>query len=211
MTTLAQAITAYFSPSDLARLTELQPTLIEDVISQALDKLSEDKPREAVLDVGLASATTGFLNLPPDWERRWSNIVSIEYPIEGVVIGEQPTNNEGGTRYQAAVGESVLVGQVVRLSNSFVHLAAANQSSYAAVGVVIQVDSNTAIFTSDGTVTLNDWSAVTGSELLIPNERYFLQTAAGMLGVAPPNDAPVVTVGRAINEYALDIEIEIVL
>lgn len=204
--TLAEIIQTLIKPDDLALLPEGS---LERAIQMALERYSADFPRESIIDL---NSKSGVLNMPPDWERGWSHILSLEYPIEGVIVSnEQAPDSDGSTRYLSALAEPVSIGQPVRLSNSFLMQAAATLERFDAVGIVVQADPTHAVYTSDGSVELTDWTAIVGSALLTPDSRYFLQLTPGLLGTTPPDDAPVVQLGRALNETTLDVEIEITL
>lgn len=69
---------------------------------------------------------------------------------------------------------------------------------------------NTGHFIDVGWIERDDWTAITGQELLQPNAHYYLSTAeAGKLTTSPPSSAGnyVVVVGLALDETAMLISI----
>lgn len=69
---------------------------------------------------------------------------------------------------------------------------------------------NTGEYITEGPLSLEDWTAVTGSATLSPGSLYFLdKTTPGHLTTVAPSDGgeSVVVVGRATDSLTLDIEI----
>lgn len=64
-------------------------------------------------------------------------------------------------------------------------------------------------FITDGQISLDDWTDVTGSTTLVPGATYYLDTTAGMLTTTAPTTPgeTVVAVGKALTALTLDIEI----
>lgn len=60
-----------------------------------------------------------------------------------------------------------------------------------------------------GTITLADWTAITGSATLTPNASYYLSAAtAGDMGTAAPSSGWVTRVGTAISANDFDVNPE---
>jgi hypothetical protein len=206
MFTVREVCQSFIKESDLLLLPEFS---LERAIEMALERYSSDFPRQCIIDV---NSNAGVLNMPPDWVRGWSKIQDIEYPIEGLVVPDsQDSLITSNAMYLSSVGEPLFNGAVVRLSNSFLYLASATIERFDAVGVVIQADLTHAIYTTDGTVKLDNWLDVAGSEFLSVGSDYFLQIENGKIAPSPPLDAPIVKIGRAMSETELDVEINIVL
>jgi len=68
---------------------------------------------------------------------------------------------------------------------------------------------NTGDYITEGTITLTDWNAVTGTTLLTPGAVYYLDSTAGLLTSTPTSviGEHVVAVARAASTTELDIEI----
>lgn len=70
-------------------------------------------------------------------------------------------------------------------------------------------------YVTEGTFSLEDWSAVTGSANLSPGAVYYLSTdVAGRLTITPPESPStnvVAVIGRALNYRTLDISIGLLL
>jgi len=67
-------------------------------------------------------------------------------------------------------------------------------------------------YTSDGQVSLADWSAVTGSAALVPGTRYFLNpvTPGGLTNVCPTTPGVYAApVGVALSTTLLEVEINL--
>lgn len=62
-----------------------------------------------------------------------------------------------------------------------------------------------------GTITISDWTAITGTAALTPGARYCLSTTAGMLTTTPPSAAGevVVVVGVALTAAKMKITLEL--
>jgi len=117
--------------------------------------------------------------------------------------------------YSAEVDASVVVGNPVYLkSNTHVDLARANSAStteLAGLATTSAASGHAAFYNSDGFVSKEDWTAITGTALLTPGADYYLSTdTAGMLTAVAPTAVGfcVVHVGRAATTKILDIEIE---
>jgi hypothetical protein len=202
MSNLDFAVQQYFTSDTWSGFTAEQIALAK---AMAIEDYSQKKPRIVQSD-RVVNAQTALL--PSEWINGFSEIIEIEYPITDYPIS---ISAEGEGRYRLPVLESTFNGAAVRLQDGFIVLASAHEDRFDAVGLVLTSETTHATYSTDGTITLEDWSMVTGEVFLIPNSYYFLQSAPGMLGTEPPEGAPVVRVGKAMSPTEFDIEIKIVL
>jgi hypothetical protein len=116
------------------------------------------------------------------------------------------------TSFSAESDDEVILGQPVYLkSNMHVALAQANSAAPSKMdGLVVVGASPTfaAKYISEGQVTRQDWTPITGTEQLTPGATYFLSAAeAGKLTTTAPTTGYIARVGKAQSSISLDIEI----
>ena len=125
----------------------------------------------------------------------WQDIVNEVQVTQKVVIDNDRT-------YSCAIDGGIVSGQPLILESGVLKLA--SQDSPEVIGVCLG-ETNYAV---QGQLTLEDWSAVTGSITLIPGEYYYLDNQKGKLTPTPPNQIVLVIVGRAQNLNTLDINVQ---
>lgn len=106
--------------------------------------------------------------------------------------------------------EAVKAGQPIYLLEG--EAAPAQNDAYPQAGVVGialgQAPAGSEVgFTSDGLVTLSDWSFAAGTTRLEAGAEYFLGAAPGTITTIPPSTGVAVRVGRAVYDTTLDVEI----
>lgn len=105
----------------------------------------------------------------------------------------------------ASKGQPVYVA-----SNNNVDLAINTTEPYV-IGLTLEtvLAATTGQYITEGTITLTDWNAVTGTTLLTPGAVYYLDSTAGLLTSTPTSviGEHVVAVARAASTTELDIEI----
>lgn len=137
-----------------------------------------------------------------------------EYGPVNPLEPEPPTEMEAS--YAAIADNSILIGQPIYIkSTSHAALAQADDViTSAAMGFAITAvePTFTVRYLTEGKLTLTDWTAITGTALLVPGDVYYLDAAiAGRItNVAPltPGQS-VIHVGRAASTGTLDIEIDL--
>jgi hypothetical protein len=66
---------------------------------------------------------------------------------------------------------------------------------------------NAVPYSTDGALTMDDWTEVTGIEKLVPGAYYYLGSTNYMTNT-PPESGILITLGRAVSATTFDIEIE---
>lgn len=147
-------------------------------------------------------------------------VVQIIQDVPTVVNIVEAAGPQGATGPQGPPGvlvpltlqtdDTVSKGMAVYVSGVTGHFARAIASSVATSTVVGLVDADTApgfaANASRDAITLSDWTAITGSALLVPGADYFLSpTSSGGLTLTPPSAAGqcVVHVGVALSTVEL--------
>jgi hypothetical protein len=106
----------------------------------------------------------------------------------------------------------IRIGQPIYLKNNFhADLAGANNLPFAnIIGFAIKATNPTfsAEYITDGLLTLSDWINVSGTNLLVPGQTYFLSNIIGNITNIPPTSGYIVSVGKAVSQTQLDIEIQ---
>lgn len=62
-------------------------------------------------------------------------------------------------------------------------------------------------YTTDGQVQRSDWTAIAGTQRLIPGTQYYLSAEPGEITDIPPDTGVAVPVGTAVYDTTLDVEI----
>lgn len=75
---------------------------------------------------------------------------------------------------------------------------------FAKVDVVI---GNSVPYSTDGVISMENWSEITGTEKLVPGAYYYLGSTHYMQ-VSPPESGILLALGRAVSANVFDIEIE---
>lgn len=108
---------------------------------------------------------------------------------------------------------SLAAGTVVAMHSSGAGIvrASANDSTLPAVGIIptARMVSEVGIVQTDGTLELNDWTAIVGTPTLAANASYYLSTTPGQLTTTIPLGAGriVQAIGKAVTPTTLDISI----
>lgn len=110
---------------------------------------------------------------------------------------------------------SLPAGTIVAIhsSGSGIVRASAIDNTRPAVGIITtsRTASEVGIVQTDGTLELNDWTAITGTVSLATNASYYLSTTLGQLTTSIPQGAGriVQAIGKAITPKTLNISIMI--
>lgn len=106
---------------------------------------------------------------------------------------------------------SFVPGNIVAViaNGTGVILANASNNNKNAIGIATTGVSvgNPEVVQTNSSISLSDWTLITGSASLSPNTIYYLSTVSGMLSTTPPVSIGniVQQVGRAINTMTLEI------
>jgi len=117
------------------------------------------------------------------------------------------------SEHSLTANETISAGQPVYVSgNNTVNLADASSTSTAnAIGfATTSASANEAVIVlTEGSVTLVDWTAITGLAALVPGVHYYLSETAGMMSPNPPtsDEAVVTRLGIALTTTKFDIEV----
>jgi len=110
--------------------------------------------------------------------------------------------------FHAKAVEPILKGMPICL-NSEGKISAATLENFRVMGFA-KADAaigNSVPFSSDGIISMENWTVITGTETLVPGAYYYLGNAHFMQ-IIPPESGYVVTLGRAVSANVFDIEIE---
>lgn len=124
--------------------------------------------------------------------------------LAAATIGMQAENKEPS---------SLPAGAIVAMhsSGSGIVRASADDSMLPAVGIIptSRMASEVGIVQTDGTLELNDWTAIVGTTTLAANASYYLSTTPGQLTTTIPQGAGrlVQAIGKAVTPTTLDISI----
>lgn len=189
-----------------AALTAAEKLALGDVkiggaIADALLRYSEDFPRELAELCAVDGA--GVVTLPADWVEGWSNVTALGYPVE------MPNS---GNEFWCTAAETITAGQPVYITGAgllaLAHADAEPRCNVVGVCIIGAVAGVSAVYTTDGSLSLADWTDLAGMALLTPGQTYWLDnTTAGLLRDSPPNTGYIVSVGVAMNATTLNIEI----
>lgn len=120
----------------------------------------------------------------------------------------------GSTPISAVFDSTTLQGMVVYVpSDGHAELAQADAVATSGAIGLAEFDvtaTNTGTYLTEGQVSRNDWTLVTGTFSLTPGAVYFLSTSlAGGMSTTPPSvvGETIVRIGRAASLTVLDIEI----
>ncbi len=141
----------------------------------------------------------------------------VPYPVSHtlgmshIVVHAGSFGGAGVSPLEAIFDSNASPGQPVYVvSNNHVDLAINTTQPYV-IGLTLEAVTagNTGQYITEGTVTLVDWTTVTGTTLLTPGAVYYLDSTAGMLTLTPTTTIGqhVVAVARAASTTELDIEI----
>ncbi|MEM3097456.1 MAG: hypothetical protein QXU32_01885 [Nitrososphaerales archaeon] len=125
----------------------------------------------------------------------------------------------GGAASEIFIAENkdtvtIKAGQVVTVHSSGdgVILASATSKLTYAVGLaLVDIDVGmVGVIATDGPFTLSDWTNTTGTALLIPKSKYYLDTIPGRLTTVPPSGTNNISqeIGKALSTTKLEISIE---
>lgn len=127
----------------------------------------------------------------------WQNVVNEVQTTQQAVI-------EISSIYSNAVGEDIVRGQPLILETGSLKLA--SQDSPEVIGVSLGGTD----YITQGQLTLDDWSTITDSTILIPGEYYYLADQKGKLTHNAPSQTGtvLVIVGRAQTANTIDINVQ---
>lgn len=97
-------------------------------------------------------------------------------------------------------------GMAVVLDGSF-YRPARIETAPALTGVMEKA-AGSVVVRSAGVVTLDDWTAATGSKTLVPRHVYYLASQPGKLVMDRPQDGPAIQVGISLSEIVLGVVLE---
>ena len=124
------------------------------------------------------------------------------------------TGGGGSTPISAIFDSTTLQGMVVYVpSDGHAELAQSDAVSTSGAIGLAEFDvtaTNTGTYLTEGQISRNDWTSITGATSLTPGAVYFLSTSlAGGMSTTPPSTVgeTIVRIGRAASLTVLDIEI----
>ena len=125
-----------------------------------------------------------------------------------VLQPNQQPQVSGPVSYGIAVA-SLNVGMPVRLTAAGLELSAGLVGYFACIGVALEdkLSGMRCLYASDGVVTRQDWTIITGTGGLLPGSPYFLAPFPGKLTAMLPTEGVIMRVGVALNTTTLDIEL----
>lgn len=159
--------------------------------------------------------------LPPPLALRWRGPDSAALalaaapkptPLAAIIGPTGPAGPAGGSAapLQLVSDVSVAAGTPLAVSRSTGHLVKADAASKPLAFVTGLASGATSIgFVADcerSSLTLGDWTAVTGSALLSPGQNYFLASGGGLTLTAPSLPCCVTLVGTAASITTMLIE-----
>lgn len=203
MGAVTDAVMAELTPAEISALGEVK---IGGAVSEALLYFSTDFPRERAQLCAVDG--DGVVTLPDGWVEGWSVVSALGYPVATPESTQQH-------RFNLEAEGTVAAGQPVYITaGGLLALAQAdaaprfNVIGLCAIGAAAGF---AAAYSTDGSVSLSDWTAITGTAQLTAGQEYYLSAdAPGMLSSSPPPTGHVVSVGTAISSSELDIEIQYV-
>jgi hypothetical protein len=128
--------------------------------------------------------------------------------LEPISAPVAPSNS-----YYAVADQTMAAGQVVYVESSG-HVALAMSDAMPEAGAIGLLFANigiggTATYMTEESITLADWTVITGTVSLTPGALYWLSNSvAGGLSDVAPTTGYVVQIGRATSATTFDIEIE---
>lgn len=130
----------------------------------------------------------------------WDQIVKELQKTQKVVI-------ENSRIYSNRSGEAILIGQPLILESN---IQVADLLNPEVIGISINScnPNENCIYITQGQLSLNDWSHITGTIELIPGAYYYLSNGKGKLTTVPPSSIVVSELGRAQDKNTLDINIK---
>lgn len=196
----------------MAELTEAEASALGEVkiagaVADALLRYSTDFPRESAELCAVDGA--GVVTLPTGWVEGWSNVTALGYPVATPESTQQHT-------FSLETAETVASGQPVYITaGGLLALAQADAAPRHNVIGLCAIGASAgfaATYSTDGSVSLADWTAITGTAQLTAGQTYYLSAdAPGALSSSPPSTGHVVSVGTAISGNELDIEIQYIV
>lgn len=132
--------------------------------------------------------------------------VSINLTTETVISG--PKGDPGVSDFvgRFVAGQDILIGQPVFISKINKKALIADSSTFTSCFIIGFASENISNgFQGDikkGSLTLNDWTPITGSSSLNVGCNYYLN-GAGTLSVMPPSSGGLIVVGIAISDQTL--------
>jgi hypothetical protein len=142
----------------------------------------------------------------PSYDQLVAELIATQERVQELEAG-------GGEVLSAESDESISAGMPVVVKTNG-HLARAQNSDparYQVAGIALAEVAPTFAgnYASDGLISLEDWSAVTGSATLSVGATYFLSDVIGQLTITAPQTSGlfVVRIGRAVTTSTLAIEL----
>jgi hypothetical protein len=126
--------------------------------------------------------------------------------LSGATEDAEPTLIEAIFDDAAEIGHALFVS-----GDGHVDLASMADPGVAGISVESVSADATGHFVTEGQITRDDWTVITGSASLTPGALYYLDPASpGLLTDTPPEDIgdSVVIVGRALTSTTLDVSIQ---
>lgn len=139
-----------------------------------------------------------------------SPIVEITMAFGGSVanLGGGSTND---IPFELVSNEDILAGfpvAVNRANGKLIKAVASLKSSAFVVGLLLtDVSSGFVGSFSASRIQLNDWTAVTGSQHLLPGQTYFLSSSGGLTTNPPSSPSCITIVGNAIDVTTFSVGI----
>ena len=115
--------------------------------------------------------------------------------------------------HYAEADQTTVAGQVVYIEATG-HVALAMADAVPQAGAIGLLFANiglggTAMYLTEGSIALADWTAIVGTTTLIPGALYFLSNSVpGGMSTIAPSTGYVVPVGRATSATTIDIEVQ---
>jgi hypothetical protein len=155
-----------------------------------------------------------YFVLKAGYVEEWvTDVKGVAYQVksDGGAGSDPGTGGGGDFTVTLETSETVVAGQPLRV-NSGSKFELASAASFNTARTAGLATANTAAgfaATADRTqITLSDWTAVAGSQLLTPGATYFLGVVPGTITSIPPNSVGqcVCVLGEAVSTTTLAIE-----
>lgn len=155
---------------------------------------------ETILAISISGGETNILPI--------ANGPTVQLDVSGGAPGPSGADADN-IRFSVAASANIAAGMPVAIDRATGRLVAADAAvknlSFVAGVLAVDVAAGFAGSVAPARLTLANWTAATGSAVLLPGQVYFLGSGGGLTTLAPAAAASVVIVGKALDPTTLEI------